>query len=468
MMDEERIKDGAHGDMTQRDDVHHFGYEAGGARPHRIEEQERALPQTVPQWSVQHAPRKRFGIVRTVMASFVSGALVVGGLMWASDQYGWFTQGDGATRTIVAGVDTVAVRGSGGVSTLGSANDIVRPGTIPQLVEMASPAVVKIETYAKKQASGRSFGFADDFFKDFFGEYFDMPEETAPEGKGGLQQVGSGSGFFFDASGYILTNEHVIHGADEVRVVVDGVKEAYTAKVLGTAYETDLAVIKIEGKTPFPVLRLADSERIRVGDWVVAIGNPYEFDHTVTVGVLSAKERTITIPDDDGTRRYQTLLQTDASINPGNSGGPLLNLQGEVIGINTAVNAQAQGIGFAIPTSTISSLLESLKANKPIPRPFIGVRMANVPENYVSDLGLPNKDGAFINEVVFGSPAYKAGVQVYDVVIAMDGKPIKTSNDLQKAVGLKKPGDKIVLSIFRNKVKTEVTVVVGDMNTQKK
>lgn len=468
-MDEQREKDG----------YNYYGYPA----PHMRGDDEvesateadiRRPPAPVsesgrPQWTVsrrtKHAGNTSF---RAVFTSFLAGAVVVGSLMFVSDRMNLFsTQAGNDNIGSSNTVETVALRNGGG-GEITTAADVIRPNTIAQLVEVASPAVVKIETYAK--SASRSGGLSQDWFKEFFGDYFEFPEaEPKPNGtEGDLAQVGSGSGFFFDAKGYILTNEHVIHGADEVRVVVSGRKDAYKAKVLGTAYESDLAVLKIEGTSAFPVLPLASSDKINVGDWVIAIGNPYEFDHTVTVGVLSAKERQINIPDRDGTRRYQTLLQTDASINPGNSGGPLLNVKGEVIGINTAVNAQAQGIGFAIPTSTISGMLESLKANKPIPRPYIGVRMSDIPDEYMKDLGLSSKDGAFINEVMFGSPAYKAGLQVYDVVTAADGSPIKSANDLQKAVGKKKPGDKMVFNVLRNKDKLTITVAIGDMNTQKK
>ncbi|MGO4276599.1 S1C family serine protease, partial [Paenibacillus sp. TAF58] len=164
----------------------------------------------------------------------------------------------------------------------------------------------------------------------------------------------------------------------------------------------DLAVLKIEGDKEFPILPLGKAEDVNVGDWVVAIGNPYGFDHTVTVGVLSAKERPISIPDSKGTREYKHLLQTDASINPGNSGGPLLNLNGEVIGINTAVSSQAQGIGFAIPTSTISSVLENLKNNVQIPKepvPYLGVGLQDIGKDWVSELKLSNTDGALVGSV---------------------------------------------------------------------
>ncbi|TLS51522.1 PDZ domain-containing protein [Paenibacillus antri] len=418
-------------------------------------------PKPQPAWSYTGAearPPKRSSF-KSVVAAFLAGAVVVGSLMFASDKMNLFSGSDVlATGAASGGVGTAtnaAGNGSSGAIET-AAIDVVRPNTIAELVDVASPAVVKIVTYANQRASSGS---------SIFDQFFGVPEQRRPSaGTGNLVQVGSGSGFFFDKEGYILTNEHVINGAEKVEVVVEGTKEPYVAEVLGTAYDLDLAVLKIEGAADFPTLPLGSSDSIDVGDWVVAIGNPYEFDHTVTVGVLSAKERAIDIPDTEGTRKYQALLQTDASINPGNSGGPLLNLNGEVIGINTAVNAQAQGIGFAIPTTTINEVLESLKANKAIPRPYIGVMMGDVPEEYIDDLGLEDKDGAFISEVILGSPAYKAGLQQYDVVVGIDGQEIKGAADLQTIVGKKKPGDQMSLDVIRNGKSVKVTVTVGDRN----
>jgi len=422
-----------------------------------------APPKPTTAWSYGGSDSRppRRSAFKSVVASFLAGAVVVGSLMFASDRMNLFSGGDvlatGAAGAAAGSASTASGNGSSGAIQTASI-DVVRPNTIAELVDVASPAVVKIVTYAnQRQGTGNSL----------FDQFFGIPEQRQPRsgsGSDSLVQVGSGSGFFFDKEGYILTNEHVINGAQKVEVVVEGTKEPFTAEVLGTAYDLDLAVLKIEGAEDFPTLPLGSSDSIDVGDWVVAIGNPYEFDHTVTVGVLSAKERAIDIPDSEGTREYQALLQTDASINPGNSGGPLLNLNGEVIGINTAVNAQAQGIGFAIPTSTINEVLESLKANKAIPRPYIGVMMGDVPEEYIDDLGLEDKDGAFISEVILGSPAYKAGLQQYDVVVAIDGREIKTAEDLQSIVGDKKPGDKLALDVIRNGQTVKVNVTVGDRN----
>jgi serine protease Do len=406
-------------------------------------------------WSYSDGRPPRRSAFKSVVASFLAGALVVGSLMFASDRMNLFSGSNAAATGAAAAGESADMVAGEGLRT--ASIDVVRPNTIAALVDIASPAVVKIETFAKQGPRRQSL----------FDEFFQTPETRSPTAEpGNLVQVGSGSGFFFDDEGYILTNEHVINGAEQVKVIVEGVKEPYTAEVLGTAYDLDLAVLKIKGEGAFPALPLGSSEKIEEGDWVVAIGNPYEFDHTVTVGVLSAKERAIDIPDTEGTRRYQALLQTDASINPGNSGGPLLNLDGEVIGINTAVNAQAQGIGFAIPTSTINEVLDSLKANKAIPRPFIGIMMGDVPEEYIDDLKLENGDGAFISEIMLGSPAYEAGLQKYDVVVSINGEKVKTAEELSKIVGRQKPGDKLALHVIRNGKAITVTVTVGDRNGQ--
>ncbi len=286
-----------------------------------------------------------------------------------------------------------------------------------------------------------------------------------------MQPGGMGTGFIFEKSGYILTNEHVIDGADEIWVTVQGYQQPFKAQLLGNSYDLDLAALKIDatdGKD-FASLPLGKAEDTSVGDWVVAIGNPYGFDHTVTVGVLSAKERPISIPDTQGTREYKHLLQTDASINPGNSGGPLLNLNGEVIGINTAVSAQAQGIGFAIPTSTISSVLDNLKNNVKIPKepsPYIGVAMSPIDKDWVSELKLENTDGAIISDVVRKSPAFKAGLRPYDVIVEVNGAKVKTTQEVQDKIKALKVNDKVTLGVMRDGKKENVTVIIGDKNAE--
>ncbi|WP_373229025.1 S1C family serine protease [Cohnella sp.] len=401
--------------------------------------------------------------LRAVFAAFLVGVVAVGGLMFAADRGDWFSSELLGGTTQVQ--DTAVKAASDPVVNTG---DVIRPNNIAKIFEQSSPAVVKIETYASAQQNNGGGIMDDDFFRQFFGDDYGNGGNGNDGNAGGeLQPSGMGSGFIFDSTGYILTNQHVVGGASEIKVMVDGYEKPLTAKLLGSSYELDLAVLKIEGSN-FPTLKLGDSSHLNMGDWVVAIGNPYGFDHTITVGVLSSNEREISIPDANGTRNYKHLLQTDASINPGNSGGPLLNLQGEVIGINTAVSSQAQGIGFAIPTSTITEVLENLKSNTKIPQkpvPFIGANLMNVTEDISQRLGIDESvKGAFVREVLFNTPAYKADLRQYDVITGMDGKDYKTIEDLIAAIQTMAVGDKVNLSVIRGDKKIEITVEIGDRN----
>ncbi|WP_054025285.1 S1C family serine protease [Bacillus sp. FJAT-28004] len=302
---------------------------------------------------------------KTLLASFLIGAIVIGGFSYMADKNNLFSGGEQTVQNSGSSIVSNSAKEDAGLSTasLSSSEDIA------SVYKAASPAVVKIENYAEPARSNSMFD--DPRFQQFFGDggsgrngQQQESQEQQPSSTD-LELVGSGTGFFFESDGYILTNEHVIADAKEVKVTVQGYDEPLTAKVLGSSYDLDLAVLKVEepnGKA-FPALKLGSSDQTQIGDWVMAIGNPYGFDQTLTMGVLSAKERPITIADEQGNHDYEHLLQTDASINPGNSGGPLLNEKGEVIGINTAVNAEAQGIGFAIPTTTITKVLEQLKTN---------------------------------------------------------------------------------------------------------
>jgi len=302
---------------------------------------------------------------KTLLASFLIGAIVIGGFSYMADKNNLFSGGEQVVQNSGTSVVSNSSKQDAGLSTasLSSSEDIA------SVYAAASPAVVKIENYAEPARSNSMFD--DPRFQQFFGNGGSGSNGQQQESQDqqpsstDLELVGSGTGFFFESDGYILTNEHVIADAKEVKVTVQGYDEPLTAKVLGSSYDLDLAVLKVEepnGKA-FPSLKLGSSDQTKIGDWVMAIGNPYGFDQTLTMGVLSAKERPITIADEQGNHDYEHLLQTDASINPGNSGGPLLNEKGEVIGINTAVNAEAQGIGFAIPTTTITKVLEQLKTN---------------------------------------------------------------------------------------------------------
>ncbi|MHB1125761.1 MAG: S1C family serine protease [Bacillota bacterium] len=269
-----------------------------------------------------------------------------------------------------------------------------------------------------------------------------------------------GSGFVISKDGYILTNEHVVHGATDIEVTVVGFDKPFKAKVTGSDYDLDLALLKITAPSDLPYLNLGDSNETEVGNWVIAIGNPYGLDHTVTVGVISAKGRPVSVED----REYKNLLQTDASINPGNSGGPLLDLQGQVIGINTAINAQAQGIGFAIPTSTVNEIMDNLRNNVKAAHPYIGVAAQEITPDLAEYLSLDQAEGALIAYVDPGSPASKAGLKRGDVILELDHKAIRTPDELSDTIKEKKVGQKVELLINRYGRTSKLTITVGDKN----
>lgn len=329
-----------------------------------------------------------------------------------------------------------AIENKAPVNTASAAASL--PMGVADIAEKAGPAVVNVESRIKV-STGMGDPFMDDpFFRQFFGGSTPMLPQSRYE-------KGIGTGFIISADGYIITNQHVINNADQITVKVTGKKQSIPARVVGQDYELDLAVLKIDGQG-YPTIPLGDSDKMRVGDWVVAIGQPYGLDHTVTTGVVSAKGRPITIQD----RNYKNLIQTDAAINPGNSGGPLLNMQGQVIAINTAVNAQAQGIGFAIPINTAKGVLQELMNGQKVVRPYMGIRMLDLDQEVCSELGLPaDTQGAVVMEVISGSPAARGGVCSMDVIQKLDGKAITSGSDVQSAVERKKVGEKLSVELLR-------------------
>ena len=320
---------------------------------------------------------------------------------------------------------------------------------VADIVEKASPAVVNVEARFKVNVDTDNPFLNDPFFRDFFGDGFEMQPKSQ-------YQTGIGTGFIISKDGYILTNQHVIHNADQVRVKLTNKKQSVPAQVVGQDYELDLAVLKIEG-SGYPTLPMGDSNGMRVGDYVLAIGQPYGLDHTVTTGVVSAKGRPVTIED----RNYKNLIQTDAAINPGNSGGPLVNMRGEVIAINTAVNAQAQGIGFAIPINTAKDVLKDLMTNGKVIRPYMGIRMIDVSPDIAGQLQLDaNTEGALIVEVIEGSPASRAGLQYLDVITAINNKTISSGGDVQDFIEKKKVGQKISIQVLRKGKKVDIPLTL--------
>ena len=330
------------------------------------------------------------------------------------------------------------------------------------VAEGVSPAVVNISAEkVLEQKYSYAFPFDDEFFRRFFGET-PQPKSQTPRK---YKDYSLGSGFIFDKEGYILTNNHVVSGADNITVkLADG--SEYKAKIMGTDKETDVAVIKIETKKPLPIVELGDSDSMRVGDWVIAIGNPFPqlgLDRTVTVGVVSAKGRKgLRFRGDEGPA-YQNYIQTDAAINPGNSGGPLCDIEGKVIGINAAITnptgeAVNIGIGFAIPINLAKSVLPQLAQGKEISRGYLGVVIANVSEDLKNALDLPTTEGALVQQVQKDTPAEKAGIKTGDLIISLEGKKITDSDELRFMVAQIEPGKTADLEVLRNKKKLELKV----------
>jgi serine protease Do len=332
------------------------------------------------------------------------------------------------------------------------------PGSFSQLVKKATPSVVNIST-VKTIKAGKlipmPFGPNDpfhDFFDRFFGEQFDRD----------FKQKSLGSGVIIDKDGYILTNNHVVEQTDEIMVKLADEKE-FRAKIIGRDPKTDLALIRIETDHPLEALPFGDSDELEVGEWVVAIGNPFGLGNTVTAGIVSAKYRNL------GAGSYDNFIQTDAPINPGNSGGPLLNTAGEVIGINTAIFSRTGGsigIGFAIPINMAKELLPQLKEGKVI-RGWLGVMIQKVTSDLKEKLDLKDEIGALVADVAEGGPADKAGIQRGDVIVSFDGKEIKEMNDLPYLVASTPINKTVDVEVVRKGRKKVLQVKIGELKDEK-
>ena len=358
------------------------------------------------------------------------------------------------------------------------ADPVERPATFADLVDKLSPAVVNVSTTQKvKNAGATAFGMPfEDMPQDFkdspefepFRQFFEQfnkrqgkKKDNSDQGDESDREMYSlGSGFVIDTSGYIITNNHVIDDADEVNVTF-GDNTKYKAKIIGRDKKTDLALLKIESKKPLPFVPLGDSDAMRVGDWVIAIGNPYGLGGSVTQGIISARQRSINAgPFDD-------FLQTDAPINRGNSGGPLFNMKGEVIGINTAIfspSGGSIGIGFAIPTALAKPVIEQLKEFGKTHRGWLGVKIQQVSEEVAESIGLGKQMGALVLEVTKGSPADKAGLQAGDVITNFDGKEISEMRFLPRMVAETKIGKTVSLTYWRNNASKTTQIAVGELN----
>jgi len=328
------------------------------------------------------------------------------------------------------------------------------------LAKKAGPAVVNISTVKTVSASKRLRKFFSPFqerrspFDDFFERFFpQMPKKR--------KKHSLGSGFIISEDGYIVTNAHVISEADKIKVDLKGENnDIYTAKVVGTDKQTDLALLKIDVDRKLPSLDFGNSKQMEVGEWVVAIGNPFGLDHTVTSGIISAKGRVI------GAGPYDNFIQTDASINPGNSGGPLLNMQGRVVGINTAIVAQGENIGFAIPSDMAKDVISQLKKYKKVKRGWLGVVIQDVDKDTARALNLPEAKGALVASVKPGDPADKVGIESGDVIFSVEENSIENTNELTRVIGSFPPGRKVNLKLWRNGEVKEFTVKLGSRNMQ--
>jgi serine protease Do len=303
------------------------------------------------------------------------------------------------------------------------------------LVKNVTPSVVNISTVGKKKLV-RPFFEASPFFEDFFGERGGRPQYR--------RESSLGSGFIINKDGYIVTNDHVVRDAETIQVKLSN-ESVYTGKVIGSDPKTDIAVIKITSKEPLQAAVFGDSNKLQVGQWAVAIGNPFGLDRTVTVGVVSATGRS-----NMGIETYEDFIQTDASINPGNSGGPLLNVYGEVIGINTAIVAAGQGIGFAIPVNMAKQVVDQLIAKGNVSRGWMGISIQTVTDEMARSFGLPKTYGALVNDVVPSGPAAKAGIMQGDVITGFAGSSIKDVRQLQRVVAETPVGKRVEVEIYRD------------------
>jgi serine protease Do len=359
--------------------------------------------------------------------------------------------------TLISGhVQATKGQTSGGATLLAIPDPVQLSGTFAGISAKLEPAVVNISTtqvieHSKTRHQRRG---GNDPFQDFFDRFFDSPDD------GPTAERSLGSGVIVDKKGYILTNNHVVDQATKIQVALDGDQTHYTAKVIGTDAETDLAVIKIDSDRDLPVARMGNSDAVQVGDWVLAFGSPFGLQATVTAGIVSAKDR------NNVGRQFQRFIQTDAAINPGNSGGPLVNMAGEVIGINTAIFTGSrgfEGVGFALPSNTAITVYNQLVTKGHVTRGSIGISFQEDRSNnpvLLKELGAPY--GIVVEAVEPGSPADKAGLQPGDVITNVNGQPVKTGSDLVNPIAQTPVGQNVQIRYVRNKQAHDVQLTVAD------
>jgi Do/DeqQ family serine protease len=323
------------------------------------------------------------------------------------------------------------------------------------VADRVTPAVVNVSTVPRKTPASAQpeelERFREFFGEEFYERYFRRRRE---------EPRASGSGVIVDPAGYILTNNHVIENASEITVRLSDSRK-FTARLVGRDPKTDLAVLKVDAPAPLPAAELGDSDRLRVGQWAIAIGNPFGLDRTVTVGIISATARTRV-----GVATYESFIQTDASINPGNSGGPLLGLDGKVIGVNTAIVAAGQGIGFSIPINMAREVMRQLMARGRVVRGWLGIVIQDVTDDLAGTFGVREREGVLISDVMKGSPAETAGLRPGDVIVDFAGAAVREVPDLQRQAAAALPGQTVKLVVVRDRARIPLEIVVGEMPSE--
>jgi serine protease Do len=355
------------------------------------------------------------------------------------------------------------------LAMLGAWPGLLRAQSLPdftELVERVGPAVVNIRTLERNKQAAAGGIEIDPNVEEFF-RRFGIPLPGRPDPRRGPrggddepQQRGLGSGFILSADGFVMTNAHVVDGADEVLVTLTDRRE-FKARIIGFDRRTDVAVVKLEA-AGLPFVKIGDSDRLKVGEWVVAIGSPFGLENTVTAGIVSAKQR--------DTGDYLPFIQTDVAINPGNSGGPLLNLRGEVVGINSQIFSRSggfMGISFAIPIADAMRVSDQLRTSGRVIRGRIGVQIAPVTKEVAESIGLGKPTGALVQNAEAGGPADKAGVEAGDIITKVDGKVVDKSGDLPRMIGSTKPGTKITLQVYRRGSTKDLMVTVGEFEADR-
>jgi serine protease Do len=362
-----------------------------------------------------------------------------------------------------------------GIESSAQAAQVAGLPDFADLVDKAGPAVVNIRTTEKIKPGQSVPGADDEEMQEFFRRFFGIPvppREQQPDRspKNNRKQAppqqeeevprGVGSGFIISADGYVLTNAHVVDGADDVYVTLTDKRE-FKAKIIGVDKRTDVAVVKIDGSN-LPRLTMGDPNKLRVGEWVIAIGSPFGLDNTVTAGIISAKAR--------DTGEYLPLIQTDVAVNPGNSGGPLINMRGEVVGINSQIYSRSggyMGISFAVPIDEAVRVADQLRATGHVTRGRIGVQIGEVTKDVAESLGLARAQGALIQRVEPGAPAEKGGLEAGDIILKFNGTPIERSTDLPRLVGATKPGTRATLTIWRKGASRDVILTIAELESER-